>query len=60
MNLFLQTSFDVLYVDYGNMEKVLIDSIRWLSEKAAAFPAEVIYCSLYGVGPLNASSMVSI
>lgn len=57
---FIQKSFDVLYVDYGNMEKVSVDAIRWLSEKAAAYPAEVVYCSLYGVAPLTGSSTVSI
>ncbi|KAL5013682.1 hypothetical protein ScPMuIL_007952 [Solemya velum] len=57
-----EKSFDVLYVDYGNMEKVssrlIVDAIRWLSEKAAAYPAEVVYCSLYGVAPLTGSSTV--
>ncbi|XP_033726486.1 uncharacterized protein LOC117316104 isoform X2 [Pecten maximus] len=44
---------EVLYVDFGNTEKCFPSSMQWLCEKSAAFPVQAVYCSLYGVKPLQ-------
>ncbi|XP_052085728.1 tudor domain-containing protein 7B-like isoform X29 [Mytilus californianus] len=43
----------VLYVDFGNDEKCKSCNTRWLSEKLSTYPVQAIYCSLYGIQPLQ-------
>jgi hypothetical protein len=44
---------EVLYVDFGNDEKCPTSNTRWLSEKLVSYPVQVVYCSLYGIQPLQ-------
>lgn len=43
----------VLYVDFGNDEKCKSCNTRWLSEKLSTYPVQAIYCTLYGIQPLQ-------
>ena len=47
------TVIEVLYVDFGNDEKCPTSNTRWLSEKLVSYPVQVVYCSLYGIQPLQ-------
>ncbi|KAL3890865.1 hypothetical protein ACJMK2_003140, partial [Sinanodonta woodiana] len=48
-----EPKIELLFVDYGDVERVLSKDIRWLSEKTAAAPAQCIKCSLHGIQPLE-------
>ena len=50
---YFQSVIDVLYVDYGNGDKCKTSNTRWLSEKLASYPVQVVYCALYGIQPLK-------
>jgi hypothetical protein len=43
----------VLYVDYGNMEEVLLTNIRPLDHQFLALPAQAMLCRLSGVQPVG-------
>ncbi|XP_060571770.1 tudor domain-containing protein 7-like isoform X2 [Ruditapes philippinarum] len=47
---------ELLFVDYGNVESVKEDDIRWLSPELAKYPCQAISCSLYGIQPLQGES----
>ncbi|XP_053377529.1 uncharacterized protein LOC123530424 isoform X4 [Mercenaria mercenaria] len=44
---------DVLYVDYGNRERVKVTQLRTLPEKFKALPTQAICCALAEVMPCN-------
>ncbi len=46
----------VFYIDYGTRGKVSQDSLRFMHRRFAALPAQAVYCQLYGIRPLRASS----
>ncbi|KAL4217941.1 Tudor domain-containing protein 7 [Mactra antiquata] len=56
----LQTRSDgtveLLFVDYGNVEYVKTQDIRWLSPELAKYPYQAINCCLYGIQPLEGES----
>ena len=45
-----------MFVDYGNVEDVKIENIRWLSPDTAQYPAQAFNCGLCGVEPLQVTN----
>lgn len=50
----------LLFVDYGNVEDVKVENIRWLSPETAQHPCQAINCGLYGIEPVQVSNVVNI
>ncbi|XP_064600788.1 tudor domain-containing protein 1-like [Liolophura sinensis] len=48
-----QESVRVMYLDFGNEEKVLMKDIRKAGEKCQSFPAQVVESALVGVEPVR-------
>ena len=48
----LQTTVEVLFIDYGNTASCSQNSTRFLTEELAQYPMQNIYCYLNGVAPL--------
>ena len=45
----------VIFVDYGNAEKVSISNVRCLTQEVAEIPAQAVGCAMFALKPFDVS-----
>ena len=45
----------VIFVDYGNVEKVSISKVRCLTQEVAEIPAQAVGCAMFALKPFDVS-----
>ena len=56
--LSLWQEVQVIFVDYGNAEKVPISNIRCLTREVAETPAQAVGCAMFALKPFDVSDFL--